>query len=286
MVTTSSRSPSDSGAQTPRGHARTWRVGILVGTAVAAAIVASAASRQPQPPGYLDFADERRLLGIPNGLNVLSNVAFLAVGLAGLAALLGKGVRFRNPQERAPWVVFFGGVVLTGAGSAWFHLAPSMASLVWDRLPMAIGFMGLLSALVAERVDAVWGRRLLWPLVGLGLSTVVYWSLTERSGVGDLRPYLLVQFYPLVALPLLVLLFPSRCSGSRTYLVALGAYLAAKVAELLDGAIHALGGLVSGHTLKHLLAAAGIGAIAWMLVHRHPLEPARAVTRSLRGGSP
>jgi hypothetical protein len=256
------------------GHALTWRLSGLMATAVAATVVAFAGPRLPQSMDYFDFADARPLGGIPNALNVLSNVAFLVVGLAGLAALLGKRARLRDSRERAPWVLFFAGVLLTSAGSAWFHLAPSVASLVWDRLPMAIGFMGLLAALVTERVDPAWGRRLLWPLVGVGLASVLYWYVSERIGVGDLRPYLLVQFYPLMALPLLLLLFPARYTGSSLYLAALGAYLLAKVAEVRDGAFYALGGVVSGHTLKHLLAAAGIGAIAWMLHRRQPLGSA------------
>jgi hypothetical protein len=264
--------PADHRSTGRAGHSLTWRVGILIASAVAATIVAFSRPRLPQPPGYLDFVDHRGLAGIPNALNVLSNVAFLVVGLAGLAALRWRRTRLRDARERTPWVVFFAGVVLTSAGSAWFHLWPTIDSLVWDRLPMAIGFMGLLAALVTERIDPAWGRRLLWPLVGFGLGSVVYWYVTELHGVGDLRPYFLVQFYPLVALPLLLLLFPARYSGSGFYLAALGAYLLAKVAEVEDGALYAHGGVVSGHTLKHLLAAAAIGAVAWMLHRRRPLE--------------
>jgi hypothetical protein len=257
------------------GFARTWRLGVLEGTAVALAVVAFARPRYPQALDYFDFADARLLAGIPNALNVLSNVAFLAVGLAGLAALRVGRVRLHAPREKAPWVVLFTGVLLTGVGSAWFHLAPTPGTLVWDRLPMTLGFMGLLAALVAERVDAVWGRRLLWPLVGVGVGSVVYWYLSERAGLGDLRPYLLVQLFPLLALPLLLLLFPPRYSRSLAYVVALGAYALAKVAEARDAEIFGLGGLVSGHTVKHLLAAAGIAVIAWMLSTREPLGPGR-----------
>jgi hypothetical protein len=77
-----------------------------------------------------------------------------------------------------------------------------------------------------------------------------------------------------VALPLVLVLFPARYTGSGLYLAALVAYLLAKFAEVGDGALYALGGLVSGHTLKHLLAAAGIGAIAWMHHRRRALEVA------------
>jgi hypothetical protein len=273
MTTRASPHPSTGRVAAPStSYRQTWRVGVLLATAVAAVVVAFGSPRLPQAIDYFDFADGRRLAGVPNALNVLSNVAFLAVGLAGLTALLGGRVRLGDPRERAPWAVFFTGVALTSVGSAWFHLAPSAGTLVWDRLPMTLGFMGLLSALLTERVDAAWGRRLLWPLLGLGLASVLYWYLSERAGAGDLRPYFLVQFYPLVALPLLLLLFPARYSGSLTYLVALGAYLLAKLAEVKDVEIYGLGGIVSGHTVKHLLAAAGIGAIVWMLGRREPLE--------------
>jgi len=274
MITYSSAPPTAHRGPALAGQALIWRVGLLLASAVAATVVAFAGPRRPQPKDYFGFVDERAMAGIPNALNVLSNLAFMVVGLAGLAATLGKRAHLRDARERAPWAVFFSGVVLTSAGSAWFHLAPSIASLVWDRLPMAIGFMGLLAALVTERVDAAWGRKLLWPLVGAGVSSVLYWYLTELAGVGDLRPYFLVQFYPLVALPLLLLLFPARYTGSWFYLAALVAYMLAKVAEVRDGALYALGGVVSGHTLKHFLAAAGIGAIAWMLHRRRLLDAA------------
>ena len=268
---TSPHPPASPIAESSIGYGRTWRVGVLVAALVAAGVVAFASPRLPQANDYFDFADGRRLAGVPNALNVLSNLPFLVVGLAGVSMLLGGRARFGDPRERAPWMVFFTGVALTGVGSAWFHLAPSTGTLVWDRIPMTLGFMGLLSALITERVDAGWGRRLLWPLVGVGLGSVISWYLSELSGAGDLRPYFLVQYYPLLALPLVLLLFPARYSRSLAYLFALGTYLLAKVAEVKDVDILWLGGFVSGHTVKHLLAAAGIGSIVWMLGRREPL---------------
>lgn len=256
----------------PGRYGMTWRVGALLATSVACVVVAFSGPRLQQSIDYFDFADERPMAGIPNALNVLSNVAFLVAGLAGFAALRAGRSQFRDPRERAPWVVLFSGVVLTGVGSAWFHLAPSTSSLVWDRLPMTIGFMGLLSALLTERVDATWGRRLLVPLIAVGLGSVLYWYFTELGGAGDLRPYYLVQFFPLVVIPLLLLIFPARYTGSPVYLVALCAYVLAKVTEAKDAEIFGVGGIVSGHSVKHLLAAVGIGALAWMLAWRQPLE--------------
>jgi multidrug transporter EmrE-like cation transporter len=167
---------------------RAWRVWVLVATAVAVLAKACAMERIPQNPAYHLFADHRTVLGVANGLNVLSNAAFAVVGLAGLRLFRHGAVQLRDGRERWPWMAFFFGVALTSLGSAWYHLAPSNDSLVWDRLPMAVGFMGLLAALIAERVDPRAGLWLLGPVVALGVGSVLYWHLTERAGVGDLRP--------------------------------------------------------------------------------------------------
>lgn len=264
---------------------RGWKVAILVATAVAAVAWALLAERIPQDPRYHLFADHRTILGIPNALDVLSNLGFAVAGFHGLRVILSGRATFRDPRERWPWLVLFVGVALTCLGSAWYHRAPSNHTLLWDRLPMAVGFMGLLAALIAERIDARAGLLLLGPLVLLGLASVLYWHFTEQAGVGDLRPYYVVQFYPLVAIPLILLLFPSTCTGASAYLLALAAYLAAKLTERADAAIFGVGGVVSGHTLKHLLAAAGIGALAWMLGRRRVRYGGETRDRSLRASS-
>jgi hypothetical protein len=252
----------------PEAGAITWRVAVLVATAVVAAIAVFSRPPIPQDPAYHQFADTRTVLGVPSGLNVLSNLAFAAVGLAGLWVLRGR-TDLRDPRERWPWGVFFVGVTLTTLGSAWYHLAPSNETLVWDRMPMAVAFMGLFAAVIAERIDVRAGLWLLGPMVLLGVGGVLYWYFTQRSGDGgDLRPYVLVQFYPVLAIPLVLLLFP------RTYTLVVGfvgawlAYGLAKFAELEDVPIYRLGGAVSGHTLKHLVAAVGIGILVWMLLRR------------------
>src|SRR5512147_1689839 len=249
------------------------RPAIFLCVSAAALALALFARRFGQNPAYHRFADDRTLLGIPHALDVLSNAGFLLAGLLGLAALRRKEA-FLEREERLAWLVLFGGVLLTSAGSAWYHLDPTNPTLVWDRLPMTLGFMGLLAALVGERVSVEAGVWLLTPLVFLGLASVAYWSWTESLGDGDLRPYYLVQFYPLVAILLLLALYPPRYTRSADLLVGLGWYLAAKVAESYDGAIYRALGLVSGHTLKHLLATAGAAWLARMLLLREPVAAA------------
>lgn len=213
----------------------------------------------PQPPEYTQFIDHRALLGIPNAFDVLSNLAFAVVGLIGLAATLAsREGTFSDPWDRWPYAVLFTGVALSSVASSYFHLAPDNARLVWDRLPMTIGFVALLVALLSERVHRGTARAVFVPLLVAGMASVAYWYWSELQGAGDLRPYLVVQFGSLVLVALILALFPARGTG---YLAAgLITYGIAKGLELADREIFiALGQTVSGHTLKHL-AAAGAAA--------------------------
>jgi hypothetical protein len=223
---------------------------------LASGLMAGAAllPRIPQDAAYHRFADTRTILGVPNALNVLSNLPFLLVGLLGWRVVFRKS-RFLRPSERWPYAVCFAGITLTAFGSSWYHWAPDNATLVWDRLPMTLGFMGLMCAVIAERLSVRAGLALLGPLIGAGIASVWYWRITETNGAGDLRPYLLVQFGPAILIPALVLLFPARYTLSERYWRILGWYAAAKILEAADGPIFAAGGIVSGHTLKHLAAA-------------------------------
>src|SRR5262249_46385439 len=161
-----------------------------------------------------------------------------------------------DPRERWFFVAFFLGVALTTLGSSYYHLAPGNERLLWDRLPMTIAFMGLFAAIIAERVNVQLGLLLLIPLVLLGLASVVYWDWTERSGKGDFRFYFLFQFYPMLVIPLMLVFFPGRYTMTAEWFIAFAFYVLAKVCEQLDGTIYqSTNYFVSGHTLKHLLAA-------------------------------
>lgn len=255
-------------------HPRAAPAVVLAGAAAAALAVALATPRFAQDPAYHAFADARALAGIPNAADVLSNVAFLAAGLLGLRAVRRHRARFLDDRERAPWNALFAAVVGIAAGSAVYHLAPSNGTLVLDRLPMSLGFMALLAAMIAERVDVRAGARLLLPLLATGAASVLWWWASELAGAGDLRPYALVQAFALASVPLLVAAGAPRYTGAPWLLGALALYGVAKLAEARDGAIlAATGGAVSGHTLKHLVAAAAIGLLAVMLARRRPHAP-------------
>jgi len=195
----------------------------------------------PQDQAYHLFADQRTLLGIPNFWNVVSNIPFLVVGAVGLA-------RFRDD---AATVVLFLGFVLTGIGSAYYHWAPSDGTLFWDRLPMTLSFAAIFSIIAQERVGRTVGSILLWPMLAIGVASLLVWLWTD-----DLRLYFWDQFFPGVVLMALFSLYPARYTHAYNWLIAAGLYALAKLFEFTDDPIYSLGNLLSGHTLKHLSAAA------------------------------
>jgi hypothetical protein len=222
----------------------------------------------PQPLDYHDFADQRDAFGVHNFLDVVSNAAFLLAGLAGLWVVFSGRARFEFPGERWPYAVFFLGVLLTAAGSAWYHLAPDNESLFWDRLPMTIAFMGLISSQVAERISVRAGLALLGPMLLAGMASVVYWIATERAGAGNVLPYALLQGYAVVVLLLMAALLPSRYTRASDLYFIFGWYVLAKLLEFLDAQVLAYSQLISGHSLKHVAAAVAGVVVCRMLVRR------------------
>lgn len=208
-----------------------------------------------QDQSYHEFADQRTLFGIPNFWNVVSNFPFVAIGAVGLWQFR------RNPAID----VLFLGILLTGFGSAYYHLDPNDRTLFWDRLPMAISFMAILAISIEERVDAKAGTVLLWPLIAVGVFSLLLWRWT-----GDLRLYGWVQFFPCLALPLLFLLFPAKYSGTSYWVVAAALYALAKLFEFYDSPIYSMGSILSGHTLKHIAAAAACVAVLRHFQKRQP----------------
>jgi len=248
------------------------RIIMLGAITVAAGIAVALLPHMAQPLDYHNFADQRSFLSIPNFFNVISNLPFLAVGVWGLTLVLGRresdGRLFIKPVECWPYLILSVGVTLTCFGSAYYHLAPSNARLVWDRLPMTLGFMSLLSAMVMERVNLRAGLVALGPLLLLGLASVVQWYVSEFRGAGDLRLYFMVQFYTLLLILLILWLFPARYTRGADLPIAMGFYVLAKLFEVLDRQVFNLGHIVSGHTLKHLAAALGVYWIFRMLARR------------------
>jgi hypothetical protein len=227
---------------------------------------------------YHNFCDRRSFLGVPNFSNVASNILFVIIGIRGLLLLRTAAVPGKIPVI---YFFLFLGILLTGVGSAYYHLSPNNATLVFDRLPMTMVFMSLLSVVIAESIRADIGVILAGPLLFTGMVSVWWWRYTGQTGAGDLRLYILVQYYPMILIPLILLLFRGSVfkPGAYQLLRVLGWYVAAKVFEELDCSIWSVTGFFSGHSLKHISAALATGCLVRMFRVRYISLTSQALYR-------
>ncbi|WP_153145031.1 alkaline phytoceramidase [Dechloromonas sp. H13] len=251
-----------------RGRAMNIRFAAVIALTVVALVAAFLLPAVRQPLEYHDFADHRHLLGVDNFLDVVSNIGFLVFGVLGLAIVASRRTCFASSGERWPYAVFFVGVLLTALGSGYYHLAPDNETLFWDRLPMTIAFMGLVASQIVDRINVRFGLALLLPMLLVGAASVVYWRISERMGTGNVLPYGILQGYSVIILLLLAVLHPSRYTRGNDIYWVFGWYVLSKVLETFDGEVLAFAHVVSGHTLKHLAAAAAAFAVCLMLMRR------------------
>jgi hypothetical protein len=228
-----------------------------------------------QDPAYHRFADQRHWMRIANAADVLSNLAFLAVGVCAVLRLSSaRGHKFSPATRAGLWCAALG-FCLTALGSSWYHLQPSDATLVWDRIPMTLIFAGLLGIAVAQRLGENGARVTLAIMFELGVASVAYWHVT-----GNLAPYLLLQYGGFVAL-LLVLLAVRGSNDPFPWWYVVGLYAFAKALEIGDAAIwRATDGVIAGHALKHLFAAAAGAAALYPLLSSRQVHAAGAIPRS------
>lgn len=244
-----------------------WWLGLAV---LATALLL--APPQPEPASFRVFIDERAFFGIPRFWNVVSNLPLLFVGVWGLYVVArADGPTFAEPVEKWPYGFCFAAVAAAGIGSTWFHLAPDADRLMWDRLPIALGFVALLAGVIADRASVRAGLQALAPLLVAGAGSVLYWRWSMVHGAENIVPYAVVQYGALAAIVTLAARRSRYTRGADLFVVA-AAYAAAKAFEVLDLPIYELGGLVSGHTLKHLLAALAVGWLVRSLELRRPLS--------------
>ena len=217
-----------------------------------------------QYQSYHDFADSRIFFALPNFSDVISNLLFFVVGMTGLRFAFTQG----GGEARSSWITLFAGVALVSFGSGYYHWNPNDGTLVWDRLPLMAGFMGLFSAVLTEFVNPKLEKFLLVPAVIIGLSSVLYWHYTD-----DLRIYIYLQAVTFLAITAVVIMYEGRFTLSRYLFYALGLYALSKFSELGDKQIYSVtNSLLSGHTLKHILAALSVFYIYLMLKRREPRE--------------
>ncbi len=248
----------------PGSNSGTTPTGLLIPLAMVSAVILAffiLSPPIPQDSAYHRFADTRTFFGIENFWNVLTSGAFLIVGAAALWNLLQRSPTGLLQQLTPVYATFFAGVFLTGLGSGLYHLRPDNFTLMWDRMAMTIAFAAFFLIVVGEHITPVLARRCLIPLVLLGITTVLYWYTGEQRGHGDLRAYALIQFLPMLAIPIILTLYPSPFHSRKHLWLVVLVYAMAKVAEMYDSSIYATLSWLSGHSLKHLLGAAAAGVL-------------------------
>lgn len=194
------------------------------------------------------YADQRTFFGIPNFFLVLPGLIFFILGLLGLGKLWAQ----RNTFLRSVWMVFFIATIGIGLGSGYYHLDPSDPRLFWDRLSISTAFMALLAGVITERISLNRAKTIAPLLILAGMGSIFYWAWS-----GDVRFYWLIQYFSIIALPLLCFCFPMK--GDKYIYGVVIFYVLAKVVEIYDGQIFSLTHqMISGLTLKQLFGAVGV----------------------------
>lgn len=220
------------------------------------------------------FADDRSWHGLPNAMDVLSNLPFLLIGAWGLYRLNRIDRAHQQALAQFPlappasdppdntldcaWL-FFAGLIATAAGSAFYHLMPDAPRLAADRAGMAVAFAGLIGIAVCERVSQRAGWPAAWFVLTAGLLAA---EVVQESG--NVLPWAIVQFGGMALVLTLALATPMRGAVGLKLGWVIFFYVVAKAFELADHQIYeASGHMISGHSLKHLVAAlAGLPVLA------------------------
>jgi hypothetical protein len=227
-----------------------------------------------QPASYHHFADERSLDSLHNVADVLSNLVILAAGILNLG-WVGRHAS-RQPAQFPGMLVAAIGLVLTAFGSAWYHMAPTDATLVWDRFPMTIVFAGILAMLWTSAA----GQRVGWVqmliMVAVSLATIGYWL-----AFNSLWPYAILQFGGLAVIVGMTL--ARKVDGVFAWTLVIVFYGIAKIFESLDWQVWDLSHhVIAGHALKHV--ASGLAGAALILVANTALRSVKGIVPSRPSG--
>lgn len=210
------------------------------------------------------FADQRAWGRLPNAMDVLSNLPFALFGICGLY-LLRRVDQVHHRAQAGCWAtlpeppanaldcawLFFAGLLVAAAGSAFYHLQPDALRLAADRAGMAVAFAGLIGFAVCERVSQRAGWPAAWFVLAAGLLAVAVFHAT-----GNVLPWAVLQFGGMLLVFVLALARPVPGAIGFKLGWVIFFYALAKLFELSDHALYeATHHVVSGHSVKHLTAA-------------------------------
>lgn len=240
----------------------------LLGAVLALLAVAIAAPAVAQSAHHHHFADQRAWGWVPFAADVLSNLPFLLWGVLGLG-LLARQPRsvacVADAASRGLMTLFFAGLVVTACLSACYHWQPDNAGLALDRLGMVVAFAGLMGLAAAGRISARAGALLALAVLLLGPMSIWVWSAS-----GNVLPWAVLQFGGMLLVLCLALLKPQPGAPAIRWGWVIVIYAIAKGFEMADEAVFAATSqLVSGHSLKHVVASFAAWPVVFALMsHR------------------
>jgi len=221
----------------------------------------------PQNPEWLQFADHRSFLGIPNFGDVVSNIFIVCIAISGLRFVWKSQVKsyaFEFAWERISPTVFFFGILVKGLGAMWFHVEPNVTRITWDQLPMTFVFIGIFGVLIGDRIRSNTINELCGPILFLTAVSVGWWVWVKTNGDGmsDLEPYLFVQIFPSFTMLMILIFFPGRYTHQRDYWRVLVFYASSGFFGAYDWQTFDVLKILSGQSIEHILLAGG----AWQLI--------------------
>jgi len=176
------------------------------------------------------------------------------------------------PEARAAVNVLVAALILTAFGSAYYHWAPTNATLIWDRIPITMVLMPLLVLVMADRVHPLFARYALWSFTALEMASAVLWGVSEAMGLGEVRPYFIVRIGTAIAVAFLLILRQPRHTGTKWLVAALVSEIVMAIFERFDHEVFRLtGGLVSGHNAKRVMVGVALAFVFWWLRSRRTL---------------
>ncbi|MBT4066838.1 MAG: hypothetical protein HOE76_06435 [Euryarchaeota archaeon] len=221
----------------------------------------------PQPQEYHDFADDREFWSIPNTFDVMSNLVIIFPGIVGLAFVHERRGSSDIPvDETSIHITLFAGMILTFAGSVWFHLDPNDSTMFWDRLGMSVVIGSCISLIINDMLDRNLAAKIHIPILLASIISVIWWPVFD-----DLRIYFIVKHQPFIIFPILLLFGTRLYNKISGYYWGLSMFALATLFEFTDQLIFNLTGFISGHTLKHISAGIGLWFLMVMVRDRQKI---------------
>lgn len=221
-----------------------------------------------QDLAYHNFSDLRIFFGIPYFMDVVSNLPFIIIGIMGWQ-LTTKSYRKTTMAYFLISLTLFTGIFFTGVGSAFYHYAPNNFTLIFDRLPMTLVFTSFFASIIYDYIGSRVGAIAFYSLFVVGIYSIFYWYYTEITGAGDLRLYAFIQFFPMVAVPLILIFYKNNQLYTKQLLLVFFAYVISKLTEHYDVAIYDFLKVISGHTIKHLFSALALYFVYQIYINKY-----------------